>query len=136
MAAAIQTARANQPRQFFAGTGDVLATAALAEQSPFLNTADAPHLEYSISDEAYEAVPSQLLPLLRADSIGSVGVNNGQVIVQFTGYDGHTYQTQVSSDLVHWSNLGTSQPVNATYTVTAPVLPGGGPQFYRSVLLP
>lgn len=132
IASAIESTRTGQSGQFFRDVGDILATPQLTEQSPFLNGND-PTTE--ISDEAYEAIPSQLLSLLRADSIGSVTSLNRQVIVQFTGYDGHPYAVQVSSDLENWTNLGTNYPSNGTFSFTNSVAPGANPQFYRSVLL-
>ena len=55
----------------FENTGDICSTPMLTEQSPFLNTTNTnlggQQLEYGINDEAYEAIPAQLLPLLRPD---------------------------------------------------------------------
>jgi hypothetical protein len=135
IASAIQSTRSSQPGQFFSDVGDVLATAALAQQSPFLNTTASAQVDYGISDEACEKIASQLLPRLRADSIGSVTLANGQLTVSFTGYAGHTYELQTSTDLVHWNNLGTTQPVNGVFGLTAPVAVAGAPQFYRTLLL-
>ena len=132
---AIQSARANQPGQFFSDVGDILQVTALTEQSPFLNDSNLVQQEYDISDAAYEAIPSQLLPRLRFDPIGSVALNNGQVSVQFAGYDGHLYAIQVSTDLAHWTTLSTSFPVNGVYTFTSPVSANGGPQYYRAILI-
>jgi hypothetical protein len=129
IANAIQSARINQPGGFFRDVGDILAIPQLTEQSPFLNPGS------DISDEAYEIIPSQLLSLLRADSIGSIALTNGQTLVQFTGYDGHAYAVQVSSDLMNWANISTNSPVNGTFNfmISAPV--NASQQFYRSVLL-
>ena len=88
-----------------------------------------------ITDEAYETIPSQLLPLVRADSIGSVAPANGQMIIQFTGYDGHSYAIENSSDLVNWPSVATNYPVNGIFTFTNPPPIDASPQFYRSVLL-
>jgi len=132
---AIQSARANQPGQFFSDVGDILQVTALTEQSPFLNDSNLIQQEYDISDAAYEAIPSQLLPRLRFDPIGSVALNNGQVSVQFAGYDGHLYAIQVSTDLAHWTTLSTSFPVNGVYTFAGPVSANGGPQYYRAILI-
>jgi hypothetical protein len=129
IANAIQSARINQPGGFFRDVGDILAIPQLTEQSPFLNPGS------DISDEAYEIIPSQLLSLLRADSIGSIAPTNGQTLLQFTGYDGHAYAVQVSSDLMNWANISTNSPVNGTFNfmISAPV--NASQQFYRSVLL-
>ena len=129
IANAIQSARMNQPGQFFREVGDILATPQLTEQSPFLN------LSSDINDEAYEIIPSQLLSLLRADSIGSITPVNGQTLVQFTGYDGHAYAIQVSSDLINWVSISTNCPVNGMFGFTNSAAPNANQQFYRSVLL-
>jgi hypothetical protein len=129
IANAIQSVRINQPGQFFRDVGDILATPQLTEQSPFLN------LGSDISDEAYEIIPSQLLSLLRADSIGSIAPVNGQRVVQFTGYDGHAYAIEVSSDLINWVSISTNCPVNGMFGFTNSAAPNANQQFYRSVLL-
>ncbi len=69
--------------------GDIFSVPQLSDASPYLNV-DGQQLQHGISDAAYEAIPSQLLPLLRTDSIGSVS-NNGQMVIQFTGDDGHQF---------------------------------------------
>lgn len=131
----IQLARAGRPNGYFNDVGDILAIPQLTEQSPFLNWNDSVQQQYGISDEAYEEISSQLLWLLRADSVGAIASTSGQMQVQFTGYDGHAYAVQVSSDLMNWVSISTNSPANGTFsfTVTAPV--NTGPQFYRSVLL-
>jgi hypothetical protein len=135
IASAIQSARASQPGQFFRDVGDILATPPLTEQSPFLNWKDTLQQQIGISDEAYEMIPSQLLPLLRSDSIGSIAPTNSQMQVQFTGYDGHAYAVQISSDLMNWVSISTNCPVNGTFNfmISAPI--NASQQFYRSVLL-
>jgi len=132
---AIQSARIGQPGQLFRDVGDILVIPQLTEQSPFLNWNDGVQSSNGISDEAYEIIPSQLLSLLRADSIGSIASVNGQMLVQFSGYDGHAYAIEVSSDLINWVSISTNSPANEAFnfTITAPV--NSGPQFYRSVLL-
>ncbi|HWC61272.1 MAG TPA: hypothetical protein VHC44_16380, partial [Verrucomicrobiae bacterium] len=114
--------------------GDILAALTLTEQSPFLNWNNANQIKYGISDEAYEAIPSQLLPLLRIDSIGAMISTNGQMQVQFSGYDGYNYIVQVSSDLIHWINLSTNTPVNGAFYFVVPVQSNSPQQFYRSLL--
>jgi len=135
IASAIQSARASRPGQFFSDVGDILAIPQLTEQSPFLNLSSSIQLTNGISDEAYEMIPSQLLPLLRADSIGSIVSLNGQMLVQFTGYDGHAYAVQVSSDLINWTSINTNYPVNGIFSFTNSAAANTSPQFYRSILL-
>jgi hypothetical protein len=119
----------------FGDIGDILTTPQLAEQSPFLPWADPVQQQIGISDEMYEWLPQQLLPLLRADSVGSIAFINNQPLVQFTGYDGHAYAIQTSSDLVSWASTSTNYPVNGIISLTNSAILNANQQFYRSVLL-
>jgi hypothetical protein len=132
IANAIQSERATQPGQIFSDVGDILATPQLAEQSPFLTGLNATN---GISDAAYEIIPGQLLSLLRIDSVGSIALINSQPVVQFTGYDGHAYVIQVSSDLVNWVSVSTNCPVNGVFNFTNSATLNANQQFYRLVLL-
>jgi hypothetical protein len=132
IANAIQSTRATQPGQSFRDIGDVLATSQLAEQSPFLIGLNATN---EITDEAYEMIPSQLLSLLRADSIGSVVLANGQTAIQFTGSDGHAYAIEVSPDLLNWTIISTNCSMGDIINFTNLPPLNGSAQFYRSVLL-
>jgi hypothetical protein len=131
IADAIQSERALQPGQIFRDVGDVLATPQLAEQSPFINGANT----NTFTDAACEIIPSQLLSLLRADSIGSIALMNSQPVVRFTGYDGHPYAIQVSSDLVNWTSISTNYPADGVIMFTSSGIQNANRQFYRSVLL-
>ena len=135
IASAIQSARASQPGRLFSDVGDILAIPQLTEQSPFLNWSSSLQLTNGISDEAYEMIPSQLLPLLRIDSIGSVAPSNGQLFVRFTGCDGHSYAIEVSSNLVNWASTSTNSPANGIISFTIPAALNVNQQFYRSVLV-
>jgi hypothetical protein len=132
IANAIQSTRSLQPGQFFSDVGDILETPQLSEQSPFLTGLNATN---GISDVNYEIIPSQLLSLLRVDSIGSAGLFNGQRVAQFTGYDNHAYAVEVSSNLVNWASVSTNYPVNGTFSYTNSMTTNTNPQFYRSILL-
>jgi hypothetical protein len=135
IANAIQSAKAGLPNQTFQGIGDVLATPQLTLQSPFLNLSTTLQQEYGISDQAYEAIASQLLPLLRVDPIGSMTSTNSRLQVQFSGYDGHTYAIQVSADLLNWTSVSTNSPVNGMFNVSIPAIVNAGSGFYRTVLI-
>jgi hypothetical protein len=93
-------------------------------------------VKYGITDSAYEAIPAQLLPLLRLDSIGEMTLANGQIQVKFSGYDGQAYAVQVSSDLVNWTSVNTNSPVNGTFQFNISSTGSLIPLFYRSLLLP
>lgn len=147
IANAIESIRNSQPGQIFADIGDIFGTLQLSEASPFLNTNaiystngkvinGSQQQLYGIGDEAYEILPSQLLPMLRADSVGSVLLTNNQMVLQFTGYDCHTYVLQTSSDLETWINVSTNYPVQGHFSVPISPVSNTSEQFYRSVLLP
>lgn len=131
MADAIQSARAAAPGGVIAHVGDIFAVSQLSDDSPYLNT-DSAQTAHGISDAAYEAIPSQLLPLLWEDSVGSVAPADGQIVFQFTGDDNHAYAIQVSSDLRTWTSVMTNCPVNGVFTFTNTA--AMGPGFYRTVL--
>ncbi len=127
----IQMLSTNRP---FHQIGEILAAPILTEQSPFLNWTNLNQQNYGISDEAYEAFPSQLLPLLREDSFGEIISSNRPMQVQFSGYDGYDYVVQASSNLVNWASIGTNSPVNGVFKFTIPQPENSSQQFYRSVL--
>jgi hypothetical protein len=129
-------ARAEQPNHNFYSIGDILSASALTENSPWLNTANTNQLKYGISDAVYEALPAQLLLLLRPDSFGAMSLTNGSVNLQFSGSDALSYEVQESTDLVHWMAIGTNCPVQGTFNVVIPQTPNSPQEFYRSVLLP
>jgi len=141
IANAIQSIRTNTvlfPQPTFQWIGEVLATPQLSIQSPFLNlggTGPYNQVAYGISDQAYEAIPSQLLPLLRVDSTGQMISTNGQIQVQFSGYDGHEYAIQVSPDLLNWSSVSTNAPANGVFSAALPTPANSPAQFYRSLLI-
>jgi hypothetical protein len=123
----------------FENIGDILSTPQLTEQSPFLNTTNTTlggqQLEYGISDEAYEAIPAQLLPLLRPDSVGKLTQINGGWNIQFSGSDGFDYALQSSTDLINWNSISTNQPVQGHFNAPIPHAPNSQEQFYRTLLL-
>jgi hypothetical protein len=134
----IACARAIQPNQNFNFVGDVLAAPELTEKSPWLNTNNAnqlfSQLKYGITDAAYEAIPAQLLLLLRPDSIGTILPTNGGWNLQFSGSDALTYELQESRDLVNWHMISTNQPVQGYFNVSPSQ--NSSARFYRSVLVP
>jgi hypothetical protein len=132
MANAIESVRAAQPIQYFTNVGDIFAIPQLSDASPYLHT-NTIQTQKGISDEAYEAIPAQLLPLLHADSIGSAATANGQRIIQFTGDDNHAYAVQVSCDLMHWTTISTNCPINGAFIITNTMT--NSRQFYRTFLV-
>jgi hypothetical protein len=136
VANAIAQTRTNQPGQSFQSLGGILQTPALTVDSPWLNTGASNQLEYGISDEAYEAIPAQLLPLLRPDSVGTIMQVNGGWNIQFSGSDGFAYALQISTNLVNWNTVSTNCPVQGYFSVPISPMLNSSEQFYRSVLLP
>ena len=135
IAAAVQSVRGNQPGQVFRDMGDILSVPQLAVASPYLNTSSQAQITNGITDEAYEAIPSQLLPLLRGDSFGAVVLANGQTVVQFTGVEGQAYAIQVSPDLVNWTTISTNWAAGGVINFTNGASFSGPAEFYRSILL-
>ncbi|HEV2454126.1 MAG TPA: hypothetical protein VGY98_07685 [Verrucomicrobiae bacterium] len=132
IANAIESTRAALPGQFFLTPGNIFAVPQLSDESPYLNLDEA-QIEYGISDQAYEAIPDQLLPLFGVDSIGSMTAANGQIVIRFTGDDNDAYAIQSSPDLVNWTSVSTNCPVNGVFTFTNSA--AANTQFYRTVLL-
>ncbi|HEV2328442.1 MAG TPA: hypothetical protein VGY56_06600 [Verrucomicrobiae bacterium] len=133
IANAVESARTSSPGQLFTTPGNIFAVPQLSVQSPFLNWNDSAQERAGISDLAYEAIPDQLLPLLRVDSIGSMSTANGQVVIQFTGDDNHAYAVQSSPNLVNWTTMSTNCPMNGIFTLTNNA--AASAQFYRTILL-
>jgi len=82
-----------------------------------------------------EKIPSQLLPLLRSDSIGSVSRGNGLVTIEFSGYDDCRYAIETSLRLQSWVRVATNSPTDGKFSIT--IIQTLWPRlYYRSVLLP
>ena len=127
--------------QSFGEIGFVLATPQLSVLSPFLNTnvvsirrGPGSPLYDGITDQAYEMIPNQLLPLLRIDAVVRMLSTNGQAELEFGGYDGLEYAVQASPDLVNWSDFSTNQTTLGTSTVTLPPTTNNF-QFFRTRLI-
>ena len=132
----VVAAKDAQPNQFFNNIGDILLAPQLTVDSPWLNTSNIEQQDYAITDTAYEAIPAQLLLLLRPDSIGTLFLTNGGVNLQFSGSDALSYELQQSTDLVHWTGISTNTPVQGVFNFVIPSAPNLPQQFYRSLLLP
>ena len=132
----IYATRANQPSQIWGDRGDVLATPALSVNSPWLNKSGENQPIWGITDEAYEKIPSQLIQLLRSDSIGCIDHLPPDLRAQFTGMAGHTYVVETSSDLVKWIPVSTNFCRNGVIEISEKLLRGSSRCFYRTVLLP
>jgi hypothetical protein len=131
IADAISRTRLAQSGNYFWNIGDILPTPELSDASPWLNTN---YFNYQpLSDSAMEAIPSQLLPLLRADSIGVIAPANSSPQIQFTGYDGFSYVIEQSSNLMDWTAVSTNVPADGVFDFVPAKTAGA--IFYRSKLL-
>jgi hypothetical protein len=131
--AGILAQRSSLAEGLFRGLGDVLGTPELTLASPWLNQSSPIQVQRGITDEAYERIPAQLLPLLRADSVGSVVWHNGNLQAQFTGFDNYPYAVESSSNLVNWVSFSTNYPTNGVFALP---VSAAGTRFFRSRLLP
>ena len=133
MAGGVSALRAAQPGGIFTNVGDVLAVPELSVNSPWL---DSSGNEYSPTDSDYELVPSQLLALLRTDSIGSVVPAGGAPQIVFTGMDGYAYEVEASTNLQNWLPVATESTTNGAFTFTDPAGTNFTSRFYRTSILP
>jgi hypothetical protein len=136
VAAALDAARASRPGQRFRDLAEILAIPELSLASPWLDPTGASKLLSTMNDEACEALPSQLLALLRPDSTSSVFQTGATPQVQFTGADGYAYVVQTSSNLLDWTAVSTNYPANGSFNFIDTPPPGSPRRFYRSVLQP
>jgi hypothetical protein len=129
----VSALRASQPGGIFTNVGDVLAAPELSVNSPWLDLSQS---SYFLTDSDYELIPSQLLALLRTDSVGSVASANGALQIQFTGMDGYAYEVEASTNLTDWVPLATEFTTNGTFVFTDPAGTSPAKRYYRTSLLP
>jgi hypothetical protein len=87
--------------------------------------------QWGLNDEAYEMLPSQLLSLVRADPVVTVTRSGQSIELRCIALDGHAYQIEGSTNLIHWTKLIDSHyPTNGSFTLTLPVW--DWPQFFRA----
>jgi hypothetical protein len=136
IAMALDTRRRSEPGGYFRGIGDILAEPTLSIGTPWLNLQSAYAVD-SLTDEAVEMIPSQLLTLLRPDSIGSSVSATNPIQVQFSGVDAWQYGVATSSDLGNWAVAATNlYPTNGFFNFTGTPLSSSSNRYYRSVLMP
>ncbi|HXC99678.1 MAG TPA: hypothetical protein VN048_10080 [Verrucomicrobiae bacterium] len=133
IAAGVSALRASQPGGIFTNVGDVLAAPELSVNSPWF---DPGGNGYLLTDSDYELIPSQLLALLRTDSVGSATPANGLLQIQFTGMDGYAYEVDASTNLTDWIPLATEYTTNGAFVFTDPTGTGLSKRYYRTSLLP
>jgi len=131
--AALNAFRINSSFGYFRDIGDILAVPELSLSSPFLNLTPSAR----ITDEAYEKIPSQLLPRLRPDSIASIVNTSDGPFIQFTGWDAWQYVVEASSNLTDWIPVSTNTPSNGSFSFLAPPQTSSSShRFFRSSLVP
>jgi hypothetical protein len=135
IATALNAMQASRPGHLFRDPAELLSAPELTSASPWLYPDPNPG-NSALTDAAYEAIPVQLLSLLRPDSVGSVRQAGDTAQIQFTGLDPWPYLVQTSANLRDWTTLSTNYPTNGTFTFSAPLLPSSPRCFYRSALMP
>jgi hypothetical protein len=133
VAEGIQRTRRAQRGQYFADAGALFAVPELSSAAPWLNLSTLDQVYFGLNDEAYEALPAQLLSLIRADPVVRATSGAGGVELSVNAFDGYTYRVESSTNLTTWTTL--SEPhhlTNGVFTLTVPA--SNGPQFFRAVL--
>jgi hypothetical protein len=137
IADAIERTRLAQAGHYFLHASDILETPELSAASPWLDLSLTNQYGGSgLTDQALELIPSQLLPLLREDSIGSITVCSNGVMLQFTGCDDCAYAVECSRNLSDWRRIGYCCPTNGSFNFAPPADHDSRPRYYRTVILP
>ena len=130
----LNRARAARPGQYFEDVSAFLTVPELSTASPWLNLTTPDVLFFGLTDEAYEALPAQLLALVRADPVVTATRAGADLLLRFRAFDGYAWQVESSPDLNFWTTLGAPHyPSNGVFTLTVPATTSG-PQFFRAVL--
>ena len=127
----ITRTKSNRSPPYFIRTGDLLATPELTTASPWLDFSDEVARWFTLSDEALEIIPEQLLPLLRSDPILSLRWVDGQFHAQAMAFPGYWYALENSSDLHCWKVLATQFAQGEMFQFSEALDAGGGAGFYR-----
>ena len=93
-------------------------------------------LKFSLTDQAYEIIPEQLLPLLRADPVLSVRLLNGEAHARAVAFAGYWYSLESSSDLQNWTGLATHFAEGDAFDFPEVSQASTGITFYRVRLTP
>jgi hypothetical protein len=131
----INHTRAASPFGYFPEIGDVLATPELTVASPWLDLSAEVQLLYSLTDEVYEKIPEQLLPLLRPDPILRVRRIDDALHFQALVFAGYLYVLETSTDLGHWTQLDTQFADGETVDFPDPIGLTDNQQFFRVRLM-
>ena len=130
---AINRTRAAQRGQYFADVASLLSVPELSSNSPWLNTSNAEQLNFGLTDEAYEALPSQLLSLVRADPVVTATRSGSSIELRFAVFKRGLYRVESSTNLVTWTTFSEPHsPIRDAFILTIPAT--SAPQFFRVVL--
>jgi hypothetical protein len=130
---AIHRTRAAQRGQYFANAAALLSVPELSSASPWLNLSSTEQLQFGLTDEAYEALPSQLLSLVRSDLVVTATRNESGVELRFSVFRTGLYRVESSADLVTWTTFSDGHvPNRGTFSLTVPA--ASAPRFFRVVL--
>lgn len=127
--------QASRAPQYFHEAGDILATPELSTASPWLDFTSLEGNWFSLSDEAIEKIPEQLLPLLRRDPLLCLRRTNGWLQAQAVVFAGYWYALEVSSDLCHWTVFANRYAYSETLDFLELPATGESHGFYRVRLL-
>jgi hypothetical protein len=134
----INRTRNAQRGQYFADVAAFLSVPEISSASPWLNLSGDSfgfQARFGLTDEAYEALPSQLLSLVRADPVATATRIGNSIEIRFTAFDGYAFRVESSSDFATWTTV--SEPhysTNGVFSLTVPAT--SAPQFFRAISLP
>jgi hypothetical protein len=124
-----------QRAHYFENLSSFFTVPELSVASPWLNLSTPDQLQWGLTDEAYEALPSQLLSRVRVDPIGTATRVGNSIELRFTAFDGYAFRVEGSTNLSTWTTVsGPHYSTNGVFTLTLPT--SSGPQFFRAVLPP
>ena len=129
----IHRSRTNRRGGYIPALADFLAIPELSSASPWLNLAP-DQLNFGLTDEAYEMLPSQLLSLVRADPVGVITHTGGTARLSFIAFDGYAHRIEATTNFTTWTTV--SEPHYSTNGVLNVSLPITDLKFFRAVLLP
>jgi hypothetical protein len=130
---AIQHTRAARRGQYFEDVASLFSISELSSASPWLNLSSAEQLQYGLTDEAYEALTSQLLALVRPDPVVTATRNGSTIELRFTVFRTGSYRVESSADLMTWTTFSDGHvPNRGTFSLTVPA--ASAPRFFRVIL--
>lgn len=131
----IAAARGQMSGAVFRSLGDLFSAPILTDSSPWLNRSTTSIQRLTITEEASESLPAQLLSQVREDSDGApLAVMGNGFSIRFTGVDNFAYAVELSTNLTTWTAVSTNFPTDGVFDY--PVSPQTQMEYFRSVLLP